>query len=199
MSSPHSKNPIADSRCDTQTFLSQSYHSLDIRITHAGVQVEVRTPTNTTHKKHILLPQPMHNSGTMTVPLHADSMTNSSESSDDDQMVFDIMESHDDSHNKIVCLFSMFVMNCFDEDEDEAQYKHRWGGSPPGRRKKIECDFQGSFEKLKKQWNTDAILQHMGFYVTTENPNVMMRENHNTQSSEYNHMSRWIVYCIYYT
>ena len=31
----------------------------------------------------------------------------------------------------------------------------------------------------------DAILQHMGFYVTTENPNVMMRENHNTQSSEY--------------
>ena len=25
----------------------------------------------------------------------------------------------------------------------------------------------------------------MGFYVTTENPNVMMRENNNTQSSEY--------------
>ena len=25
----------------------------------------------------------------------------------------------------------------------------------------------------------------MGFYVTTENRNVMMRENHNTQSSEY--------------
>ena len=25
----------------------------------------------------------------------------------------------------------------------------------------------------------------MGFYVTTENPNVMMRESHNTQSSEY--------------
>ena len=25
----------------------------------------------------------------------------------------------------------------------------------------------------------------MGFYITTENPNVMMRENHNTQSSEY--------------
>ena len=25
----------------------------------------------------------------------------------------------------------------------------------------------------------------MGFYVTTENPNMMMRENHNTQSSEY--------------
>ena len=28
-------------------------------------------------------------------------------------------------------------------------------------------------------------LQHMGFYVTTENPNAKMRENHNTQSSEY--------------
>ena len=25
----------------------------------------------------------------------------------------------------------------------------------------------------------------MGFYVTTENPNVMMRENHNTKSCEY--------------
>ena len=25
----------------------------------------------------------------------------------------------------------------------------------------------------------------MGFYVTTENPNVIMRENHNTQSCEY--------------
>ena len=74
----------------------------------------------------------MHNLGAMNVPLHADSMTDSSESSDDDQMLFDIMESHDDSHNKIVCLFSMFVMNCFDEDEDEAQYEHKWGGSRPG-------------------------------------------------------------------
>ena len=25
----------------------------------------------------------------------------------------------------------------------------------------------------------------MGLYITTENPNVMMRENHDTQSSEY--------------
>ena len=116
------------------------------------MQVEVRTPTNTMHEKHILLPQPTHNSGTMNVPLHADSMTNSSESSDDDQMLFDIMESHDDSHNKIICLFSMFVMNCFDEDKDEAQYKHKRGWSPPGRRKKIEHDFQGSFEKLEKQY-----------------------------------------------
>ena len=150
MSLPHSKNPIADSRFDTQTFLRQSYHSSDICITHAGMQVEVQTPTNTMHEKHILLPQPMHNSGTMNVPLHADSMTNSSESSDDDQMLFDIMESHDDSHNKVLCLFSMFVMNCF--DKDEVQYEHNRGGSPPGRRKKIECDFQGSFEKLEKQY-----------------------------------------------
>ena len=34
-------------------------------------------------------------------------------------------------------------------------------------------------------WTIGAILQHMNFYVTTENPNVMMRENHNTQSCEY--------------
>ena len=100
----------------------------------------------------------MHNLGTMNVPLHADSMTDSSESSDDDQILLAIMVSIDDSHNKIVCLFSMFVMNCFDEDEDEVQYKHKWGGggggggSPPGRMKKIECDFQGSFKKLEKQY-----------------------------------------------
>ena len=30
----------------------------------------------------------------------------------------------------------------------------------------------------------DAILQHMGFYHTTENPCVMMRVNHKTQSCE---------------
>ena len=111
------------------------------------MQMGVQTPTNTMHEKHILLPQPTHNSGTMNVPLHADSMTNSSESSNNDQMLFDIMESHDDSHNKVLCLFSMFVMNCF--DEDEAQYEHK---CPPGRRKKIECDFQGSFKKLEKQY-----------------------------------------------
>ena len=94
----------------------------------------------------------MHISGTMNVPLHADSMTNSSESSNNDQMLFNIMESHDDNHNKVICLFSMFVMNCFDKDEDEVQYKHKWGGSPPGRGKKIEHDFQGFFEKLEKQY-----------------------------------------------
>ena len=30
----------------------------------------------------------------------------------------------------------------------------------------------------------DAILQHMGFYHTTENPCVMMRVNHKTKSCE---------------
>ena len=98
----------------------------------------------------MLQPQPMHNSGTMDVPHHADSMTDSSDSSDDDQMLFDIMESHDDTYMKVLCLFSMFVMNCF--DKDEAQYEHKWGGSCPGRKKKIQHDFQGSFEKLEKQY-----------------------------------------------
>ena len=41
------------------------------------------------------------------------------------------------------------------------------------------------FQSIHSKWTIDAILQHMGFYVTTENPNVMMRENHNTQSYEY--------------
>ena len=79
-------------------------------------------------------------------------MTDSSGSSDNDQVLFDIMESHDDNHNIIVCLFSMFVMDCYDEDEAQYEDEHRWGGSPPGRIKRIECDFQGSFEKLEKQY-----------------------------------------------
>ena len=116
------------------------------------MHVEVRTPTNTTHMRKISLPPPTHNLGTMNVPLHEDSMTDSSESSKDDQVLFDIMESHDDNHNNLICLCSMFVMECYDEDEVQYEYEHKWGGSPPGRIKKIECDFQGSFEKLEKQY-----------------------------------------------
>ena len=41
------------------------------------------------------------------------------------------------------------------------------------------------FQSIHSKWTIDAILHHMGFYVTTENPNVMMRGKHNTQSSEY--------------
>ena len=41
------------------------------------------------------------------------------------------------------------------------------------------------FQSIHSKWMIDAILQHMGFSVTTEHPNVMMRENHNTKSSEY--------------
>ena len=41
------------------------------------------------------------------------------------------------------------------------------------------------FQSIHSKWTIDAILQHIGFYATTENPNVMMRENHNTQSSKY--------------
>ena len=37
----------------------------------------------------------------------------------------------------------------------------------------------------QNKWTMHGILLHMGFYVTTENPNVMMRENHKTKSSEY--------------
>ena len=40
-------------------------------------------------------------------------------------------------------------------------------------------------QSIHRQWTIDAILQHMGFYATTENPNGMMRENHNTQSCEH--------------
>ena len=40
-----------------------------------------------------------------------------------------------------------------------------------------------TFYELK--WTINAILQHMGFYHTTENPCVVMRVNHETKSCEY--------------
>ena len=41
------------------------------------------------------------------------------------------------------------------------------------------------FTLYELKWTIHAILQHMGFYHTTENPCVMMRANHNTKSCEY--------------
>ena len=35
------------------------------------------------------------------------------------------------------------------------------------------------------KWAIDAIMQHMGFYPTTENPCVMMRVNHITKPCQY--------------
>ena len=40
------------------------------------------------------------------------------------------------------------------------------------------------FTLYELKWTIDAILQHMGFYHTTENPCVMMRENHKIKSCE---------------
>ena len=44
-----------------------------------------------------------------------------------------------------------------------------------------------------------AILQHMGFYLTTENPCVMMRAKHNTKSCECIIIHQDELYCIKYT
>ena len=41
------------------------------------------------------------------------------------------------------------------------------------------------FTLYERKWTIDVILQHMGFYQTTENPCVMMRVNHKTKSCEY--------------
>ena len=41
------------------------------------------------------------------------------------------------------------------------------------------------FQSIHSKWTIDAILQHMGFYVTSGNPIVMMRENNDTQSCKY--------------
>ena len=41
------------------------------------------------------------------------------------------------------------------------------------------------FSSHELKWTIDAILHHMGSYTTTENPCVMMRANHITNSCEY--------------
>ena len=41
------------------------------------------------------------------------------------------------------------------------------------------------FTSYEWKWTIDAILQHMGFNHTAENPCVMMRENQKTKSCEY--------------
>ena len=41
------------------------------------------------------------------------------------------------------------------------------------------------FTLYELKWTIHAILQHMGFYHTTENPCAMMRAKHNTKSCEY--------------
>ena len=41
------------------------------------------------------------------------------------------------------------------------------------------------FSSYELKWTIDAFLQHVGFNPTTENPCVMMRENHKTKSCEY--------------
>ena len=38
------------------------------------------------------------------------------------------------------------------------------------------CGVNASFTSYELKWTIDAILQHMGFYPTTEDPCVMMRE-----------------------
>ena len=40
------------------------------------------------------------------------------------------------------------------------------------------------FSSYELKWTIDAMLQHIGFYPTTENPCVMMRVNHITKSCE---------------
>ena len=40
------------------------------------------------------------------------------------------------------------------------------------------------FSSYELKWTIDAIFQHKAFYPTTENPSIMMRENH-IKSCEY--------------
>ena len=47
------------------------------------------------------------------------------------------------------------------------------------------CGVYIDSQSNQNKWTIHGLLLHMGFYVTTENPNVMMRENHKTKSTEY--------------
>ena len=56
------------------------------------------------------------------------------------------------------------------------------------------------FTSYELKWTIDAILQHMGSYPATENPCVIMRENHMTKPCEYIIIYQdEFIYCINYT
>ena len=85
-------------------------------------------------------------------------MRDSSDSLEDDQMLFDIMESHDDTYMKVLCIFSMFVMNCF--DEDEAQYEHKWVGLVLVERSRFNMIFKVPSRNWRNSISVEK-LQHI--------------------------------------
>ena len=78
-------------------------------------------------------------------------MTDSSGSSDDDQVLLDIMESHDDNHNNIVCLFSMFVMDIGNEVLDPTYNP----GSEPEEQELFEAKQTFMFSVFNANLQTD--------------------------------------------
>ena len=51
--------------------------------------------------------------------------------------------------------------------------------------KQVLWGVNADFTSYELKWIIDAILQHMGFYHTTQNSCVMMRENHKTKPCDY--------------
>ena len=72
-----------------------------------------------------------------------------------------------------ICIILMYVddMLIIGKKEQVQEFTNSWG---------VNIEF--TLYELK--WTIHAILQHMGFYHTTENPCVMMRLNHETKSCD---------------
>ena len=79
--------------------------------------------------------------------------------------------------SQVLTVFNKAIHHEDDSSDDKSEIEIE----PPkenGEQENIE------FTLYELKCTIDAILQHMGFYHTTENPCVMMRENHKTKSRE---------------
>ena len=146
---------------------------------------EEETNTTQTHQVHIVLNETIHDD------------ENSSEAEDDtsEEQNLNEMQTYVNNgekigqENKLLGVSTNFEVKVKNREfqglvtysTDQQIFKFKVDSGTDQEVWEVYIDFQS----IHSKWTIDAILQHMGIYVTTENPNVMMRENYNTESSEY--------------
>ena len=138
---------------------------------------EEETYTTETHQVHNVLNETIHDE---------ENLSEAEDDSSDDKYVIDIEPPKENGEQEIgkqdkllTTTFQMEIENrnvegliTYSTDQQIFKFKvNSW---------RVNVEF--TLYELK--WTIDAILQHMGFYHTTENPCVMMRVNHKTKSCE---------------
>ena len=157
---------------------SEQYSDSDITI-----EDEDETNTTETHQVHNVLNDTTHDKENVS---EAEDDTSQEENVIEMQIYENNMEQNKQEDKLLTTNFEVKIKNQKAEglisySTDQQIFKLQINSGTDQEVWGVYIDFQS----IHSKWTIDAILQHMGFYVTTENPNVMMRENHNTQFSEY--------------